>query len=187
MKKRKVTLTFEIPAWVPPWREFVRWYKTARFAILPFRCKVTGKRVQFKNPTYEYNHGGGRVMVSTWCGPLCREELIKYISRHFNDPSLKRRFGSEVETRSCDSCGHTKPTISIGEQINFGMQWWNGFHLCELCLTETVRLGSIKSSVFAYHNGKSVCVNEAGVYVKPVKPTGTTRVEVCSERTKSSW
>lgn len=187
MKKRKVTLTIEIPAWVPPWREFVRWYKTARYALLPFRCTVTGKRLQFRNASYEYDHGGGRVMVSTWGASLCREELIKFISRHFTDPTLHTCHRGGVEIRKCDSCGHVKPTISSGEKMNFGMQWWNGFHLCELCLTETVRLGTAKSSVYSYHNGKSVCVNEAGVHVHPVKPTGTTKVEICSEKPNSHW
>lgn len=187
MKTRKVTFTLNVPAWVPQQHELKRWYKTVRFFFLPFRCRVTGKRLDFKNAQYEYNHGGGRVMISSWDGPLCREERIKLIEKHFVSPEMQQGYQYDIQVRKCDSCGHVKPTIGGSPKMSFGMAWWNGFHLCQLCITETIRLGKEKSSVFAFHNGESVCVNEAGVYIYPVTPQGTTKVEICSEKSESTW
>jgi hypothetical protein len=193
MKKRKITVEFNIPAWVPTQRELLQRYKTAKYLLFPFRCEETGKRVNFKYPQYEYRHAR-RVMVSTHNHIRSREQWIKYVRDYFaykgSRAGTPHYWGQEMDvvTRKCDSCGQTAPTIGTAPDLRIGMQWWNGFHVCENCLVETIRLGSESTSMFQYKNGVSWPINEAGALVKPQKQsTEPTTIVVTEQARKTEW
>lgn len=171
MKTRKVTIELAIPAWVPTKRRLQQIGRGIKYKVFPFRCEVTGKRLTYKHPKYEYKHAR-RVMIDTLNRTLCREQWIKYIRNYF--AANAGRVNTEtswldisVEERTCDSCGHVRPTVSSLPDMIIGMQWWNGFHMCENCLTETVRLGAESTSTFEYINGRLWNINERGVLVAP--------------------
>lgn len=189
---RKVTLTFNIPDWIPPIHRQEQIYKTWRYKILPFRCEETGVRLNFKHPQYEYQHTK-RVMVATYKHVRSREQWIKYVNDYFAGKIVRvghecRDPAMEITEHTCNSCGHRRPTVGAMPELRFGMNWWNGFHLCQTCITETIRLGAENGAVFALVNGKTWHINEAGALIRP-KPQSDepTTIEVNRDVITNGW
>lgn len=192
---RQVTLTFSIPDWVPTKKQIVQFYRNIRYTIKPFRCEKTGVRLNYKFPHYEYQHAK-RVMVSTYTHVWCRAEWIKYINEYFASPpaiNAGAPFFSDdsfaVITQQCDSCGCVAPTVGSMEHIRIGMQWWNGFRVCQTCLVETVRLGREHSTVYNYRKLESLNVNEAGAEIKSQPQSNEpSKITLCQDQNqKYTW
>jgi hypothetical protein len=91
-----------------------------------------------------------------------------------------------VQVQECNSCARVVETIGSAPDIRIGMQWWNGFRVCENCLTETIRLGEEKSSIIGYKRGRAVCFNEAGAQIATV-PQSDQPTTIVPKRTSSKW
>ena len=72
----------------------------------------------------------------------------------------------------CDWCNEEKPTVSWMHPIDmkgdilFGKQWWNGFHICQNCITENIikHKDTQTSSIMKINkNGKMRPVNSLGL------------------------
>jgi len=167
MKTREITFRLKVPKWIPYRTTIRQIYKNMQYKLFPFRCSVTGKRLNFKYPTYEYNSPYGRVMVSTRGEVWARSQWFRYINTCFHNVVLtdENYFTELPKNRMCDCCTLDKPTIGIAENIRFGMAWWNGFKICQQCLEATIKHGVEKSGIMNYRNGKLRYLNEAGAEI----------------------
>lgn len=152
-----------------------------RVMIWPSRCSGCNIRIApTKSPEYRIAYGHDHyprvhAAVSAFGQPLCRSCLAKRVSALFG-------LLSKTETRSimratdytlnrrCDSCACVRPTIRIGTNegpapcdIRISVDWWNGFHVCEECITSTIKYGTLTTGVF--RSGRSLWSNKLTSYV----------------------
>jgi hypothetical protein len=137
-----------------------------RVMIWPSRCSGCNIRIAPTNsPEYRIAYGHDHyprvhAAVSAFGQPFCRSCLAKRVSALFGllSKTETRRIMRATDytlNRRCDSCESVRPTIRIGTSegpapcdIRISVDWWNGFHVCEDCITTVVKYGKLSTGVY---------------------------------------
>lgn len=184
MKTRKIEFSLSIPRWWPYSNQWRALWKTLLYRIRPDHCHVCGTRVDFRGNEFEGNSHGKRIMLSQYAKkPICGHCLAEKLKQFYTQATLF--------VDKCDCCNeHKRITYGIPDingyfnlsehehnvnkavakkldlDVRYGMQWWNGFKLCEDCVVEALQNGKAKSSSFMLWGKTTYAVNHRGALIK---------------------
>lgn len=138
----------------------------AKVTLRPARCRDCGVRIaptyvpEYRTVSEDPRHAHVRAAVACYEKSLCRGCLAKRVSALFESLTKYEHRDIAVETgytlnQCCDSCSNVRPTIKIGTlngpvscDIRISVEWWNGFHVCEDCITTVVKYGKLSTGVY---------------------------------------
>jgi len=189
MKTKTITLRIKVPDWFPGpayWHRVNVTWKTLKFKFQPFYCIDCGTKIDFKFPEYEHQGEGkdrlllshhGYHLTNDARGGVCGHCLANRIRGLFTRTKPAQGRGTKMSTskvtyhykKVCDCCHKEKKTIDVSWDnqcdIRFGTRWWNGFFVCEDCLTEAAEKGMPRSGISAWFGGRSYPINSVGAAI----------------------
>ena len=183
MKTRKIELSISIPRWWPYKNQWKALWKTILYKLWPDRCHVCKTRVNFKGSEFEGTAHNHRVMLSQYAKqPICGHCLAEKIKQYYAQAALK--------ISKCDCCGEVKRVtagivdvndyLNLGDEdhlnnnavakslnldVRYGMQWWNGFDLCQDCICEMLSQNGARSSYSMTWAKKTYHINHRGAMI----------------------
>lgn len=139
-------------------------YKTIWQYLFPIKCKHCATTIAATALTYTFkNEHGHEILLSSTEFDICRECLADNILETFEENE------DSIPLNECQSCGERRlcdtTLLSQGAKFVYGMRWWNGWKVCELCLHETAILGKESTGIFLWVNNFRCAVNNRGAAV----------------------
>ena len=173
MKKTSITLNLNVPTFLVKTHEAIsQAIAWTRWRLNGPRCEETGELLFTKYYDVHSMAYGKRIMMHQWSAVLSPEGLRQRFNRYWE----KKSHAGDVDVNTCDCCGKTRHTIDIvwaedakkyGENLDvrFGMEWWNGFNLCQDCINEALlNFPEIKKPVMHFgKDGRTYIINEFGL------------------------
>lgn len=165
MKTKQIILRLTVPEWLPGpayWNRVKLTWKTIKYKLNPCKCVDCGVALDFRQPDLRYpgDDSHKRVLLSCslhrvtddkhkgLCGRCLANRIrtafakAKPASGEWNTSTISE---TVTHKRVCDCCGETKQTLDVCWDpecdIRFGVNWWNGHHICEECLCLTAEQG----------------------------------------------
>jgi hypothetical protein len=157
----------EIKLQIPDISDVKRWMKILSFKLRGgFTCTKCGSKTKFNRVKFDSAvHGKQFIFENSTpgiCAACTRDEINEKADIVFTEDNC-----------TCDWCGDKASTMSfprhedLESTITFGSNYWNGHHICQVCLNQAFDARKpIHSGIQKFKGGHSYCKNELGLWIK---------------------